>query len=113
MNHIIDAKGKAIGRVATQVATILMGKHRAEFAKNTVLEDTVTIINSKDVRILPKKAKTVMHERYSGHPGGLKMESIEQVIAKKGHAELFKLAVYGMLPANKLRAKRMKNLIIE
>ena len=59
-----------------------------------------------------KKSRTVMHNRYSGYPGGFTEKAIEQLTAQKGYAELFILAVYGMLPANKLRPRMMKNLTI-
>ncbi len=112
MKYTIDAKGRSIGRVATEVAVILMGKNSPDYTKNTVADVTVTVENASQVRMMPKKARTVMHERYSGYPGGFREESIAQIVAKKGYAELFNLAVYGMLPANKLRARIMKNLIV-
>jgi len=112
MEHTIDAKGKSLGRVATQAAVLLMGKNTPAFEKNTVASIKVTNVNASQIKQTAKKLKETLHERYSGHPGGLKFRSNEQIIAKKGFGELFKLAVYGMLPTNKLRPLMMKNLTI-
>jgi len=112
MEYIIDATNKAIGRTATEVAVLLMGKNDPSFEKNIVSGNKVTIINASKVKMTEKKAREVLHETYSGYPGGLKFKSIKHLIEKKGYGELFELAVYGMLPANKLRAKMMKNLTI-
>ena len=113
MKYTIDATEKAIGRTSSEVAILLMGKNDTDFVKNKVSENKVEIINASKVKMSEKKGKTVFHETYSGYPGGLKIKSNEQIAAKKGFAELFRLAVYGMLPANKLRPRMMKNLTIK
>jgi large subunit ribosomal protein L13 len=110
--YTIDATGKAVGRVATEVAMILMGKNSPDFANNKVAPNKVTIENASKAKISPKKMKEVDYAKYSGYPGGLRFETMEKVIEKKGYAEIFKRAVYGMLPGNKLRSPRMKNLTI-
>lgn len=112
MNYTIDATGKTIGRIATEAATLLMGKNTPDFQKNTVAPHKVLITNASKVRITAKKMKTVEHNRYSGYPGGFVSETIEEIVSHKGYAEIFKLAVYGMLPGNKLRPIMMKNLTI-
>lgn len=112
MEHIIDATGKTIGRTATQAAVILMGKNTPDFKKNKIATTKVHITNASKIKLDLKKLTTVLHERYSGYPGGLKQDSVEKIIKNKGYAELFKLAVYGMLPGNKLRTPTMKNLKI-
>jgi|SRR3972149_2933207 len=112
MEYTIDAKGKAIGRIASEAAKILMGKNKANFEKNTIAPHKVLITNASKAKVAEKKATSTFHEKYSGYPGGIRFESVKQVAAKKGFAELFKLAVYGMLPANRLRPKIMKNLKI-
>jgi large subunit ribosomal protein L13 len=111
--HTIDAEGKRIGRVATQAAVLLMGKNLKEFKRNSIPEITVEIINSSKAKIDDKKMEQKTYSRYSGYPGGLKKPTMIQVIHKKGHKELFKEAVSGMLPKNKLRAKMMNNLIVK
>ena len=112
MEYTIDAKQIAIGRTATKAAMILMGKNLPGSKKNEVSDHKVTIINASLAKISPKKSRETKLERYTGYPSGLIQEDLETVIKKKGHAELFKLAVYGMLPGNKLRDRIMKNLII-
>jgi large subunit ribosomal protein L13 len=111
--HTIDAEGKKIGRVATQAAVLLMGKNLKDFKRNSIPEVSVEIINSSKAKIDDKKMKQKTYSRYSGYPGGLKKPTMVQVVEKKGHTELFKEAVSGMLPKNKLRSKMMNNLIIK
>ena len=110
--YTIDAAGQKIGRVATDAAHHLMGKHETSFAKNTTSDIEVEIINASQVDIHPKKYVQKQYKRYSGYPGGLKHTKLQDVIAKKGHEEVMRNAVYGMLPGNKLRPLLMKNLII-
>jgi len=112
MKHTIDAKGKAIGRVATEAARYLNGKMSPTFERNKKDDVVVTIINASGMTITQKKARTVKHIRYSGYPGGKTETPLAKVIEKKGYGELIKHAVKGMLPANKLRPLLMKNLII-
>lgn len=112
MKYTLDAENKKIGRVATQAAVLLMGKNTAGFAKNSVPDVTVEIKNASKASIDGKKLTQKTYSRYSGYPGGLKQPSMEKVIAKKGYGELFREAISGMLPKNKLRNKMMKNLII-
>ncbi|PCI20651.1 50S ribosomal protein L13 [Candidatus Wolfebacteria bacterium] len=112
MEHTLDANGKSLGRTATQAAVLLMGKDRPDFEKNKVSGNKVHITNTSKASINPKKLKSVEYVRYSGYPGGQKFETMEKVIEKKGYSEVFRKAVYGMLPANRLRALLMKNLII-
>ncbi len=112
MEHIIDANGKVIGRVATEAAVFLMGKNSPKFERHKMTGGNVTIMNASKIKIHPKKLKDKLHKRYSGYPGGLRVENMAALIARKGYGELFKLAVYGMLPNNKLRPIIMKNLKI-
>lgn len=112
VNYTIDAAGKSVGRVATEAAVILMGKNSPDFANNKVVNHKVTIENAAQANISTKKKKTTSYAHYSGYPGGLRFETMERAIEKKGYEEVFKRAVYGMLPSNKLRNPRMKNLTI-
>ena len=113
MEYTIDAQGKKLGRVATEVATILMGKNTPDFAKNKVAEVTVTVINSDKLDIPLKKETQKIYTRYSGYPGGLKKETLSEVLSKKGTSEVLRRAVYGMLPKNRLQAQRIKRLTIK
>ena len=112
MKHTIDAKGEKLGRVASRAASLLMGKNTTTFARNVVPEVVVEIINASQIVIDPKKARDTKYSRYSGYPGGLKFRSMAEIIEKKGYGELFTIAVYGMLPTNKLRSIMIKNLIV-
>lgn len=108
----IDATGTTIGRVATQAAVALMGKDEATFERHTITGGTVTITNADKIKIDPRKLDTVKYAQYSGYPGGLRYETLAQVLAKKGIEEVLRRAVYGMLPSNKLRPEIMKKLTV-
>jgi len=112
MKHTLDAENKSIGRVATQAAVFLMGKNLPDFKRNGIPAVTVEIKNTSKAIIDDKKMLQKTYSRYSGYPGGLRQPTMAQVIEKKGYSELFKEAVSGMLPKNKLRQKMMNNLII-
>ncbi len=112
MKYVLDAENKRIGRVATEAAVFLMGKNTSDFAKNKIPAIKVEIKNASKVIIDHKKMDQKTYSRYSGYPGGLKQPTMKQVIEKKGYSELFKSAISGMLPKNKLRAQMMKNLTI-
>ena len=109
----IDAQNKTLGRVASAAAKALLGKHSATFAKNLVADEGVTIINASKVKISGNKEKDKSYVRYSGYPGGQKEESYEMLTARRGQEEAIRRAVLGMLPKNRLQAKRIKMLTIE
>ena len=113
MKYTIDAENKKIGRVATQAAVFLMGKNMPSFKRNVAPQVTVEIKNASKASIDEKKKSQKTYSRYSGYPGGLKKPTMTEVIGKKGYSELFREAVRGMLPKNKLRSKMIKNLIIK
>jgi len=108
--YTIDATDRPIGRVATEAAVILLGKNSPEFAKNAVAPVQLTIENADKLKISEKKRSQKDYQRFSGYPGGLKIQSLQDLINKKGYEEVLRKAVYGMLPGNKLRAERMKRL---
>lgn len=113
MKHTIDARDQKIGRIASQAASILMGKNLTTFAKNTVTPDSVTIVNAKLAEITAtKKAKTT-YVTYTGYRGGLNKETLSHLIERSGYGEVLRRAIYRMLPDNKLRSLRMKKLIIK
>ena len=111
--YTIDAKGKTIGRLATNVAILLRGKGETSYSRNTAPAIVVKIINASNLFISEKKRHDKVYTRYTGYPGGLRKARLEEVLTKKGIEEPIKLAIYGMLPNNKLRRGIMKNLIIE
>jgi large subunit ribosomal protein L13 len=110
--YTINAQGMRIGRVASEAATALRGKDRPDFKANIVPSVLVHIINVDKIAIHERKLKGKLYTRYTGYPGGLRKETAEEVIQKKGYEEVLKRAVYGMLPANKLRKEMLKNLKI-
>lgn len=112
MKYTLDAENKRVGRVATEAAVLLMGKNRPDFARNVLPDVKVEIKNTSKALIADSKRSTKTYSRYSGYPGGLRQPTMEQVIAKKGYSEIFKEAVSGMLPKNKLRTKMLLNLTI-
>ncbi|KKT75054.1 MAG: 50S ribosomal protein L13 [Parcubacteria group bacterium GW2011_GWB1_44_7] len=111
-NVTIDATGRTLGRIASEAAYILMGKNEPDYQPNIAGKTIVTITNASKIKVTEKKLTQKMYERYSGYPGGLKFLSLKEVVARKGFSEALRLAVYGMLPANKLRPLRMKRLKI-
>ncbi len=113
MEHTIDAKDKSLGRVATAAAVFLMGKDSPTFQRNIAPEVKVKILNASKANISQKKIKEKTYQNYSGYPGGRKVFTMEKLIEKKGYEEVFRKAVRGMLPSNKLRPIMMKNLIVE
>lgn len=108
----INAKGKKLGRVASQAAVFLIGKNLTNQQRNLVPDVIVKITNASKLQIDSKKKKEKEYASFSGYPGGLKKESMEKLIDRKGWSEILKLAIYGMLPFNKLRSKMLHNLTI-
>lgn len=113
MKHTIDAQGKKIGRIASQAAAILMGKSSTAFAKNKVNPEKVEILNVSHADITARKKVGDVYVTYTGFRGGLKSETLGELINRRGMTEVFRRAVYRMLPANKLRDLRIKNLTIK
>jgi len=109
---IIDASGRTLGRVASEVAMSLMGKTKATFERNTYCGFPVKVVNASKIRITSKKLESIYHTRYSGIPGGLRILSGTETAEKKGMKELVNLAIYKMLPANRLRRTMLKNLTV-
>ena len=110
---IIDADGKILGRIASEAAGFLIGKTKTSFQRHIYSGMPVKIVNVSKLRITDKKLSEIYHTRYSGIPGGLRVLSGHYTKKTKGLKELVKLAIYQMLPDNKLRRTMMKNLTIE
>jgi large subunit ribosomal protein L13 len=107
--HVIDASGQVLGRLATQVAQRLMGKHKPMFAPNLDTGDYVVVINADKVLVTGNKAKQKVYYRHSGYPGGLKGISLEKLM-QTNPTRVIEYAVKGMLPHNRLGAKMVKKL---
>lgn len=109
--YIIDAKGKRIGHLATEVSSILLGKNLPTFTKNTAAPVHVKVENARLLDI-PEKRAAEEFTRYSGYPGGLKREKLGHLAVRRGHSEVLRRVIKGMLPKNRLQNIRMKNLEI-
>ncbi len=109
----VDAQGRTLGRVASEVAMLLMGKTSPTFERNVYSGFPVKVLNASKLKITAKKLDEIFHTRYSGIPGGLRVLKGTETAEKKGLKELIKLATYQMLPDNKLRREMMKHLVIE
>lgn len=107
--HLVDLKGKILGRVATQIAILLQGKNKVYYVPHLDCGDYVVAINTEKVETTGKKTKEKIYYRHSGYPGGLKAITFEQQMAKDPR-KIIQWAVKNMLPKNKLRDKRMKRL---
>lgn len=109
--HLVDLNKKILGRVTTEIARLLQGKHKVAYVSYLDGGDHVVAINAEKVRLSGKKSQTKVYSRYSGFPGGQKRIVFAEAI-KKNPAEVVRHAVLGMLPKNKLRAKRLTRLYI-
>lgn len=111
--YTIDAKGRPLGRVASEAASALLGKKSAQYVKNFVLPVEVTITNASKLTIGERKMAQKEYVHYTGYPGGLRTTSLALLKEKKGIEEVLRRAVDGMIPRNKLRKERMKRLTIK
>jgi len=109
--HFIDASGEILGRLATRIAGLLMGKHKPIFARHLDCGDFVVVINAEQIGVTGDKIKQKTYYRHSGYPGGLKSINLERMLATHP-TRVIEYAVKGMLPQNRLRARMMKRLRI-
>lgn len=109
----VDASGRTLGRVASEVASLLMGKNKPSYERNVYSGSPVKVVNASKLRITAKKLEEIYHTRYSGIPGGLRILKAKETVEKRGLKELIRLSTYNMLPDNKLRREMLKHLKIE
>ncbi len=107
--YVVDAEGKHLGRLASEVAKVLRGKHKPEFAPNVDTGDFVIIINAEKVVLTGKKLEQKVYRRHTGHPGGLK-ETVYKIFMKEHPERAVEKAVKGMLPHNHLGKEMAKKL---
>lgn len=112
VTHTLDATDKILGRLATEIAVLLQGKHRPEYVPNVDTGDIVVVKNASKIKVTGKKYSDKIYRHHSTHPGGLKERAYKEVFARDPKEVIF-LAVNKMLPKNKLRDKRLKRLKIE
>lgn len=109
--HILDAENKILGKIATEAATLLIGKNKTNYAPNLNVGDKVVIVNSDKIAVTGNKELKKVYHRHTGFPGGVKSQKLQD-FAKKDSTKVLKAAISGMLPKNKLRKERLANLRI-
>ena len=107
--HLVDAKGKTLGRLASRIAILLRGKHKPIFTPHVDAGDFVVVVNAEKINLTGKKWQEKLYIYHTGYPGGLKSTSAEKV-RNKNPERLITTAVQGMLPKNKLGKKMIKKL---
>lgn len=107
--YLINAEGKTLGRLATRIATLLIGKGKTTYAKDQMSGDSVVVINAKYVHVTGNKRESKVYTRYTGYSAGLRTMTFEELQAKKPE-EIILLAVARMLPNNKLGREMLRRL---
>jgi large subunit ribosomal protein L13 len=109
--RVVDADGATLGRVSTQIATLLRGKHRATFTTHLDVGDPVIVVNAAKIKVTGRKLQAKQYVRHSGYPGGMRVESLERLLERRPE-EVIRRAVRGMLPQNRLGEQMMRKLHI-
>jgi large subunit ribosomal protein L13 len=109
--YVVDAEGKHLGRLATQIVRVLRGKNKPQYTPHVDVGDFVVVVNADRVAVTGRKAEQRVYRRHSGYPGGMKETSYEQMLARKP-TEVLRKAVYGMMPKTRLARKQFKKLKI-
>jgi len=109
--HVIDADGQILGRLATKVATLLIGKHKANFVPYLDCGDFVVVINADKIAVTGKKMDDKIYHRFSGYPGGITSVKLKEQIIKDSR-KVIEHSIYHMLAKNKLRNRMMARLLI-
>src|SRR5688572_3835216 len=107
--HVVDAEGLVLGRLASEVARVLRGKHKPIYAPHVDTGDFVVVVNAARIAVDPKKGADKRYYRHSGYPGGLRSESLAELMARDPE-RVIRLAVKGMLPKGPLGRKMIKKL---
>ena len=107
--YVVDASGQTLGRLASEVAQIIRGKHKPTFSPAVDVGDYVVVVNAEKIHVTGRKLDQKMYYRHSGYPGGLKELTLGRML-EEHPTRVIKLAVRGMLPKNKLGRKMIKKL---
>jgi large subunit ribosomal protein L13 len=107
--YLVNAEGKILGRLATELAKILRGKNKPTFSPHVDTGDFVIVVNAEKVALTGKKMKDKIYYHHTGYPGGIKAISAEKLLAKKP-TEVLRIAVKGMLPKNSLGRQMLQKL---
>lgn len=108
---VVDAEGQSLGRLASKIASVLRGKHKACYTPHVDCGDYVIVLNAEKVRLTGNKLTQKVHYTHSGYPGGQKERTPEQILAKYPN-RLIEIAVKGMLPKNKLGSAMYRKLFV-
>jgi large subunit ribosomal protein L13 len=108
---LFDCKAANLGRIGTKAAFILQGKHKVDFRPNFDGGDFAVVINASSLKTSANKSLSKVYYSFSGYPGGIKAKKLGEYLEKEPD-KIISWAIYGMLPKNKLRSKRMKRLLI-
>ncbi len=106
---VVDASNQVLGRLATEIATLLRGKHKPEFTPHLDVGDFVVVVNAKRVAVTGRKLEDKIYYRHSGHPGGIKSETLRERLEKYPERGI-RAAVWGMLPKNRLGRHLLRKL---
>jgi large subunit ribosomal protein L13 len=109
--YLVDAEGKTLGRLATQIADRLRGKGKPQFTPHIDTGDFVVVVNAEKIHVSGNKRKDKRYYRHSGYPGGLRSRTFEEMLAKRPE-DIIRLAVKGMMPRNRLARKQITKLKI-
>jgi large subunit ribosomal protein L13 len=109
--YVVDAEGQTLGRLATEIATILRGKNKPQYTPHVDTGDFVVVVNAEKVAVTGRKAEQKVYRRHSGYPGGLKETSYEQLMERRP-TEILRRAVKGMMPKNRLARQQLRKLKI-
>lgn len=109
--HLVDLNNQTLGRISTQIAQLLIGKHKPHFSPNLDCGDYVVVINADKVKVTGKKSTDKLYRHHTGYPGGFREYTYKQV-KRKDPKKIIRQSVMGMLPKNKLRDPRLKRLKI-
>jgi large subunit ribosomal protein L13 len=108
---LVDAEGQTLGRLATQIADLLRGKRKPAYTPHCDVGDFVVVVNAEKISVTGNKRAEKLYHRHSGHPGGLKSRTLEEMLDRRPE-EVIRLAVKGMLPRNRLARKQITKLKI-
>src|ERR687888_217795 len=109
--YVVDATGRTLGRLATQIADTLRGKRKPEYTPHIDTGDFVIVVNAEKISVTGNKRAAKLYRRHSGYPGGLRTRTLDQMLARRPE-EVIRLAVKGMLPRNRLARKQLTKLKI-
>src|SRR6204780_1976730 len=107
--YVVDAQGKTLGRLATQIADVLRGKRKPTYTPHIHTGDFVIVVNAEKIAVTGNKRAAKLYHRHSGYPGGLRSRTLEQMLTLRPE-EVIRLAVRGMMPRNRLARKQLTKL---